>query len=64
MSSRSQVSARQALTTLPKTTVELNEELAARSVVKLVEALEDLDNVQEVFASFDIPEQILEAVAS
>jgi YebC/PmpR family DNA-binding regulatory protein len=52
------------LTMLPKTTVELNEESAARSVVKLVEALEDLDDVQEVFGNFDIPDAILEAVAS
>ena len=26
-------------------------------------ALEDLDDVQEVYANFDIPEQVLEAVA-
>jgi transcriptional/translational regulatory protein YebC/TACO1 len=49
---------------LPKTTVELTEESAARTLVKLVEALEELDDVQEVYANFDIPEQILEAVAS
>jgi YebC/PmpR family DNA-binding regulatory protein len=52
------------LTLLPKTTVELTEESAARTVVKLVEALEELDDVQEVYANFDIPEAILEAVAS
>ncbi len=52
------------LTMLPKTTVELAEESEARSVVRIVEALEDLDDVQEVFANFDIPEQLLEAVAS
>ena len=52
------------LTMLPKTTVELAEESAARTVVRLVEALEELDDVQEVYANFDIPEQILEAVAS
>jgi YebC/PmpR family DNA-binding regulatory protein len=52
------------LTMLPKTTVELSDEAAARTVIRLVEALEELDDVQEVFANFDIPEQILEAVAS
>lgn len=52
------------LTMLPKTTVELAEESAARGVIRIVEALEDLDDVQEVFANFDIPEQLLEAVAS
>ncbi|MGD0272233.1 MAG: YebC/PmpR family DNA-binding transcriptional regulator [Gaiellaceae bacterium] len=49
---------------LPKTTVELMDESAARTVIRLVEALEELDDVQEVFANFDIPEQLLEAVAS
>jgi YebC/PmpR family DNA-binding regulatory protein len=52
------------LTMLPKTTVELSEESAARSVIRLIEALEELDDVQEVFANFDIPEQLLEAVAT
>ena len=52
------------LTLLPKTTVEIAEESVARTLVKLVEALEELDDVQEVYANFDIPEAILEAVAS
>ncbi len=52
------------LTMLPKTTVELTEESAARTLVKLVEGLEELDDVQEVYANFDISEQLLEAVAS
>ncbi len=50
------------LTMLPKTTVELGE-ADARRVLRLVEALEDSDDVQEVYANFDIPEDILEAVA-
>ncbi len=52
------------LTMLPKTTVELSDEVEARKVVRLVEALEENDDVQEVYANFDIPEGILEAVAS
>jgi YebC/PmpR family DNA-binding regulatory protein len=52
------------LTMLPKTTVELTEESSARTLVKLVEALEELDDVQEVYANFDISEELLEAVAS
>jgi YebC/PmpR family DNA-binding regulatory protein len=31
----------------------------AESVLRLVEALEDLDDVQSVYANFDIPEEIL-----
>ncbi|MGZ4359511.1 MAG: YebC/PmpR family DNA-binding transcriptional regulator [Gaiellaceae bacterium] len=52
------------LTMLPKTTVEVADEGEARRVVRLVEALEENDDVQEVYANFDIPEGILEAVAS
>jgi YebC/PmpR family DNA-binding regulatory protein len=52
------------LTMVPKTTVEVEEEGVARKVLRLVDALEDDDDVQNVYANFDIPEQMLEAVAS
>ena len=52
------------LTLLPKTTVEIEDESAARKVVRLVESLEELDDVQEVYANFDIPEHVLEAVTA
>ena len=51
------------LTLLPKTTVEIADEATARKVMRLIDALEDNDDVQEVYANFDIPEQVLEAVA-
>jgi transcriptional/translational regulatory protein YebC/TACO1 len=50
------------LTLMPKTTVVLDE-ADARRTLRLVDALEDNDDVQEVYANFDIPEEILEAVA-
>ncbi len=50
------------LTLVPKTTVKLDE-ADARKTMKIVEALEDSDDVQEVYANFDIPEEILEAIA-
>jgi transcriptional/translational regulatory protein YebC/TACO1 len=49
---------------LPKTTVEVADEASAKKVVRLIDALEESDDVQDVFANFDIPEQVLEAVAS
>ena len=52
------------LSMVPKTTVEISDEAVAKKVVRLVEGLEDNDDVQDVFANFDIPEQVLEAVAS
>ncbi len=46
----------------PKTTVAIAEENKALSLLKLVESLEDHDDVNNVFANFDIPDRILEAL--
>lgn len=51
------------LTMVPKTIVEVADEAAARKLVRLMDALEDNDDVQGVYANFDIPETVLEAVA-
>jgi YebC/PmpR family DNA-binding regulatory protein len=51
------------LTLIPKTTVAIDDEAKARQVMRLVDALEDNDDVQDVYANFDIPEQVLELVA-
>jgi YebC/PmpR family DNA-binding regulatory protein len=50
------------LSMVPKTTVAISDESAARSVIRLVEGLEEADDVQDVYANFDISEAILEAV--
>ncbi len=50
------------LSMVPKTTVS-PEEKEARQLLKLIDALEDNDDVQEVYANFDISEEMLEAVA-
>jgi YebC/PmpR family DNA-binding regulatory protein len=52
------------LAMVPKTTVAVSDESVARRIVKLVEGLEDTEDVQDVYANFDIPEAVLEAVAS
>ena len=44
----------------PTTTVEITDEKAARQVLQFVERLEDLDDVQNVYANFDIPADLLE----
>ena len=51
------------LVMLPKTTVAVEDEAKARQVMRLIDALEDNDDVQDVYANFDIPERVLEAVA-
>ncbi|GAC1377798.1 MAG: YebC/PmpR family DNA-binding transcriptional regulator [Ktedonobacteraceae bacterium] len=43
-------------TLLPKTKIELNEEKVAHQVMRLVEKLEDLDDVQNVYSNADFPE--------
>ena len=50
------------VTMLPKTTVALGTAEAARKVLRLIDALDEHDDVQDVFANFDIPDEILEAV--
>jgi transcriptional/translational regulatory protein YebC/TACO1 len=50
------------LTMVPKNTVKL-EENDARKTMKIMDALEDSDDVQDVYANFDIPEDVLEALA-
>ena len=48
---------------VPKTTVAVDDEAKARQVMRLIDALEDNDDVQDVYANFDISEDVLEAVA-
>ena len=52
------------LTMLPKTTVAIKDEGTAKKLLRLMDALEENDDVQAVYANFDIPEGILEAVAA
>ena len=51
------------LTMVPKTTVEVADENEAKKILRLIDQLEDNDDVQEVYANFDIPERVLELVA-
>jgi len=48
-------------TFLPSVTVQLDEE-GARKVFKLIEALEDSDDVQNVYANFDVSDEVMELV--
>jgi YebC/PmpR family DNA-binding regulatory protein len=52
------------LTMLPKTTVAVEDESTAKKLLRLMDALEENDDVQAVYANFDIPEGILEGVAA
>ncbi len=51
------------LVMLASSTIEISDEAEARKVLKLMDALEDNDDVQNVYSNFDIPDNILEAVS-
>lgn len=51
------------VTMVPQTRVTL-EEKEAQQVLRLVDALEDQEDVQQVYANFDIPDQIMEGIAA
>jgi YebC/PmpR family DNA-binding regulatory protein len=51
------------LTQVPKTTIAL-EGADARKVLILIDTLEELDDVQDVYANFDIPDDVLATLAS
>jgi YebC/PmpR family DNA-binding regulatory protein len=48
------------VTYVPQSTIRL-EGRDAQQVLRLVEGLEELDDVQQVYANFDIPDEVLEA---
>ena len=45
---------------MPGNTVDINDEAMAAKILKLIDALEDHDDVQDVYANFNIPDEILE----
>jgi len=51
------------ITMIPQNIVEVTDEKVARQILALLEKLEDLDDVQNVYANFDIPDQIMENIS-
>jgi YebC/PmpR family DNA-binding regulatory protein len=51
------------ITRVPKSTIQV-EGADAKKVLDLIDALEELDDVQEVYANFDISDEVLASVAS
>ena len=50
------------ITMIPDTTVEVLDLDTVRKIIKLVDVLEDHDDVQDVYANFSIPDEIMEQV--
>ena len=51
-------------TMLPSSVVPLDTPDAAKSVLRVIDALEEHDDVQNVYANFDIPDDVLDAAYS
>ncbi len=51
-----------AVTLIPQNMVEVGDEKTAKQLLRLLEVLEDNDDVQSVHANFDIPDAIMEAL--
>lgn len=52
------------VTMLPTSVIKVSGASEAKQILSLVEALEDHDDVQEVYANFDIPDELIEQVAA
>jgi YebC/PmpR family DNA-binding regulatory protein len=50
------------ITMVPQTTVEINDKEEAQRLLRLIDLLEDHDDVQSVVANFEIPEPLLQAI--
>ena len=50
------------VTMLPTSTVAIDTAEAAKAVLRLLDLLDDHDDVQDVFANFDIPTEVLESL--
>ena len=52
------------LTMLPQQSVPLEDATSAKQVLRVIDALEEHDDVQNVYANFDIPTDVLESAMS
>jgi YebC/PmpR family DNA-binding regulatory protein len=49
-------------TMLPTSTVPLESPEAARAVLRVIDAIDEYDDVQDVYANFDIPDEVMQSV--
>lgn len=48
---------------VPKSTITISDETTAKKIISLMEALEDHDDVQNAYANFDIPDEIMTRIS-
>lgn len=54
----------ESISMIPQNVVEVSDVKVARQLLKLLENIEEHDDVQNVYANFDIPDEIMEEVSS
>ncbi len=52
------------VTKLPKSTVRIEDSKEASQILRLMDALDDNDDVQQAYANFDIPDEIMQEAAA
>ena len=52
------------VTMLPKSTVKIEDGKEASQILRLLDALDDNDDVQQVYANFDIPDELMQEAAA
>ena len=52
------------VTMLPKSTVRIEDSKEASQILRLIDALDDNDDVQQAYANFDIPDEIMQEAAA
>lgn len=48
---------------VPQTTIDISDEHIAKRIISLMEAFEDHDDVQNTYANFDIPQEIIDQIS-
>ncbi len=51
------------ITMIPQNTVPVEDEKTAQQLLKLMDALDDADDVQNAYANFDIPDELLDSLS-
>ena len=49
---------------LPKNTVKIEDSKEASQILRLLDALDDNDDVQQAYANFDIPDELMQEAAA
>ena len=50
------------LTRIPENLIEITDEKVATNILRLMEKLEEHDDVQNVYSNFDIPDELMEKI--